>query len=42
MTSSNPLGKMLEFGSIGGGRDAREVETGLVGGALDDGFYVIE
>jgi hypothetical protein len=38
MTRGNPLGKMLEFGSIGGGSDARQVETGLVGGALDDGF----
>jgi hypothetical protein len=38
MTRGNPLGEMLEFGSIGGGSDARQVETGLVGGALDNGF----
>ena len=38
MTRGNPLGKMSEFGSIGGGSDARQVETGIVGGALDDGF----
>ena len=42
MASGNPFGKMFEFGSIGGGSDARKVEAGLLGGALDDGLYIID
>ena len=42
VAGGNPFGKMFEFGSIGGGGDARKVEAGLFGGALDDGFDVAD
>src|ERR1700722_994028 len=42
MASGNPFGKMLEFDGVGGGSDAREVEAGLVGGALDDGLQAAD
>ena len=42
MAGGNPFGKVLQFRSIGGRSDAREVEAGLFGGTLDDGFHVAE
>src|ERR1700722_12313470 len=42
VASGNPFGKMLEFDGVGGGSDAREVEAGLVGSALDDGLQTVD
>jgi len=33
---------VLEVGSVGGGRDAAEVESSLLGGALDDRLHVAD
>ena len=41
VASSNPFGKMFEFGSIGCGGDAREVEAGLLGSAPDNDLHTI-
>jgi hypothetical protein len=40
MPGGNPLGKMFEFGSVGCGSDACEVEACIFGGALDNRLHV--
>ena len=38
----DPGGKMIEFRRVGSRSDARQIKSGLLGGPIDDRFYVAD